>query len=182
MANEILPVTIYLGVPLLVGLGMLALVFFRARQRRIELTSMRPQVERLLAQLSLSPPEARWGAVVHRDGILIGSFPNSPGREERLAWTAASALHLSDRLGSELEMGKLRYLLFAGETQNLLISALNHEFMLVFGLAPEVELAGFFETLQPVLPALRDLLDLKPAPAPATEGIPPSPEGLEGGS
>jgi predicted regulator of Ras-like GTPase activity (Roadblock/LC7/MglB family) len=144
---------------------MLKKIFSSAHNILLGEHPQKAQIERDLASLSVQLQETRWVALVTSDGVLRGIFPSQPGiGEDRISAMSAAMLSLGERITRELENGKLRYNIMAGDEGVALMLVLSQDYVLAVGFNREISAQTVFEKLRESIAPLLKTLQIESLP------------------
>lgn len=114
-----------------------------------------------LKQLTEMDNGAQWAAIMDYDGLPLVSYPASvEDQSDLISATVAQLLLTSEKVGSQVKIGKWRYVLVGGSELQILTLALNKDCVLALGLLPKTRLSAALGNVTQVVPDIIRTLEL----------------------
>lgn len=114
-----------------------------------------------LRKLSEFDQGIKWTSIMDYDGLPLASYPSSIEQQsELISATVAQLLLTSEKIGSQMKIGKWRYVVVGGSELQILTLALNKDCVLALGMLPGTRLSAALGYVTQVVPDIIRTLDL----------------------
>jgi predicted regulator of Ras-like GTPase activity (Roadblock/LC7/MglB family) len=114
-----------------------------------------------LKQLSEMDQGVKWASIMDYDGLPLASYPSSiEDQSDLISATVAQLLLTSEKIGSQVQIGKWRYVVVGGSDLQVLTLALNKDCVLALGLLPKTRLSTVLGYITQVVPDMIRTLDM----------------------
>ena len=114
-----------------------------------------------LKKLSEFDQGIKWTSIMDYDGLPLASYPSSIEQQsELISATVAQLLLTSEKIGSQMKIGKWRYVVVGGSELQILTLALNKDCVLALGMLPGTRLSAALGYITQVVPDIIRTLDL----------------------